>query len=63
MKTTPNFRWMASFTLILMCQFAYADDYTDWLTAENGFTEVTTELALRQGDNVYYVLRDAQNPA
>lgn len=63
MKTRPNFRWMASFVLILMCQFAYADDYTDWLTAENGFTEVTNEQALRQGDNVYYVLRDANNPA
>lgn len=48
-------------TLMSVSQ-AKADDYTDYLTAANGFTEVTTEAGLKSGSNYYYVFQSVEDP-
>ncbi len=41
---------------------AYADDYTTFLTSDNGFTEVTTVDGLQSGSGYYYVFASAEDP-
>ncbi|MDO4995102.1 MAG: hypothetical protein Q4E32_08900 [Bacteroidales bacterium] len=48
-------------TLMSMSQ-AKADDYADYLTAANGFTEVTTVDGLKSGSNYYYVFQSVEDP-
>ncbi|MCR4613486.1 MAG: hypothetical protein K5778_05745 [Bacteroidaceae bacterium] len=48
-------------TLMSVSQ-AKADDYADYLTAANGFTEVTTVDGLKSGSNYYYVFQSAEDP-
>ncbi len=54
--------------IVLLCTMmnvskAWADDWSDYLTASNGFTEVTTVNDLQSGSNYYYVFQSAENPA
>ncbi len=39
-----------------------ANDYADYLTTANGFTEVTTVDGLKSGSNYYYVFQSAEDP-
>ena len=39
-----------------------ANDYTTWLNAENGYTEVTSTEALTGGSQYYYVIASAEDP-
>jgi hypothetical protein len=48
-------------TLMSVSQ-AKADDYADYLTTANGFTEVTTVDELKSGSNYYYVFQSAEDP-
>ena len=48
-------------TLMSVSQ-AKADDYADYLTAANGFTEVTTLAGLQSGSNYYYVFQSVEDP-
>ena len=48
-------------TLMSVSQ-AKADDYADYLTAANGFTEVTTVDGLKSGSNYYYVFQSVEDP-
>lgn len=48
--------------MLMSVTSARADDYTSYLTASNGFTEVTTVDGLKSGSNYYYVFQSAENP-
>lgn len=55
-------RKILSLIVVVLCAISSrAADYTEYLTAERGFTEVTSTAGLLTG-NYYYILVSAENP-
>ena len=62
MRKSLLFSVMTLLCVMMSFTSARADNYMDYLTSANGFTEVTTVDGLQSGGNYYYVFVSAEDP-
>lgn len=62
MRKSLLFSVMTLLCVMMSFTSAKADNYADYLTAANGFTEVTTIDGLKSGSNYYYVFQSVEDP-
>ena len=62
MRKSLLFSVMTLLCVMMSFTSARADNYMDYLTSANGFTEVTTVDGLKSGSNYYYVFQSAEDP-